>query len=127
MAKVVLNGQAVDTTAKGATVKVAGKDLELTLVYVGADEAGQSWTWEPYKGIKAETVKAGNKVATTLSAAGKTIFTNLTAQSVFEVIHAKYGQSKATTDSLYKKANPGRKESKQGTQAKIVITEQGNW
>lgn len=131
MSKLFVNGNAVEGMPKQVKVTVAKKDLDLTLVYIAETEQGTKFTWTPVAGkanIKCETVKVGNRVATSLKDGDKVIFTNLTAQSVFAVVNAVFGQPVGTTDSIYKKSNPERKESKASAgAAKVVITEKGNW
>lgn len=123
----IINGKSIDTNAKKAEVLINGKTVELTLVYIAETETPDAqFEWTPIDGITAVTTKVGNRVATSLKAGKKVLFTNLTAQSVFTVIDAKFGQAPSKTDSLYKKANPARKESKQGT-AQAVKVEQGEW
>lgn len=123
--KIMVNGTAIEGMPKVVEVPVAGKTLKLTLVHIGEAEAPEhKWTWAPVNGnteLQAETIKVGNRVATTLKVKGKAVFTNLTAQSVFEVILAKFGQSTSTTDSIYKRSNPARKEAKAGGAAKVVV------
>jgi hypothetical protein len=126
--KVVINGKTVEGLPKSVKLAVAGKEIEITLVYISKEESSKSWTWNPVAGndkLVAKTSKTGNRVATTLEFEGKAVFTNLTAQSVFAVVNAKFGQSVGTTDSIYKKANPERKESAKGASSKVVITEKG--
>ena len=66
----------------------------------------------------ASTIKANNKV----------VFENLTAQSVFQVLNAKFGWTVGKADSVYKKSNPTRKEFKaSGGASKVVITEAGTF
>ena len=123
----VINGKNVEGTPKQAQVTVNGKVLKLTLVYIGEGEVPEAkFNWTPVEGVAATTTKVGNRVATELKVGKKTIFTNLTAQSVFAVVEAKYGQAPSKTDSIYKKANPARKESKQGTAATVTV-EAGEW
>ena len=123
----IINGKKVDGNPKKAEVTINGKVVQLTLVYIGEAEPKEAkFTWTPVDGITASTEKVGNRVATTLKADRKILFTNLTAQSVFAVIEAKFGQAPSKTDSIYKKANPARKESKQGA-AQAVTVEAGEW
>jgi len=130
MSKVIINGRAVEGSPKAVKVTVNGKELDLTLVYVLESENPIKWEWHPIYGIDklvAKSVKVGNRVATTLEYDKKVIFTNLTAQSVFAVINAKFSQPISTTDSIYKRSNPARKESKGNIGSKVVITESGTW
>jgi hypothetical protein len=129
--KIIVNGNAVEGMPKQVKVTVAKKELELTLVYVGKDEKGTKFTWKPVaskEDLVCTTVKAGNRVSTEIKQGDKVIFTNLTAQSVFTIVNAVFGQPISTTNSIYTKSNPDRKESKAGAgAAKVVITAQGNW
>lgn len=131
MSKVTINGKTVEGAPKMVKVPVNGKELDLTLVYVSESENPIKWDWKPIPGndkLVAKSSKSGNRVATTLVYDKKEVFTNLTAQSVFAVINAKFSQPVAVTDGIYKKCNPARKEGKGNTgSSKVVITEQGNW
>jgi len=132
MAKnVILNGRTVEGMPKMVKLPINGKEVNLTLVYIVEGENGTNWEWQPVSGnnkLICKSQKMGNRVANTLEFEGKTIFTNLTAQSVFAVILAKFSQPKSTTDSIYKKCNPERKEGKGSSgSSKMVITENGNW
>jgi hypothetical protein len=131
MSKVVINGKKVEGCPKMVRVPVNGKELDLTLVYVNDSENPIKWDWKPVPGndkLVAKTAKSGNRVATTIEFGGIPVFTNLTAQSVFAVINAKFSQPISTTDSIYKKCNPLRKESKGNSgSARMVITEKGSW
>jgi len=128
---IIVNGKKVEGCPKMVKVPVNGKELDLTLVYVNDSENPIKWDWKPVPGndkLVAKTSKAGNRVATTIEYDKKVIFTNLTAQSVFAVINAKFSQPVSTTDGIYKKCNPARKESKGNSgNSKVVITEQGSW
>ncbi len=131
MSKVTINGKTVEGSPKSVKVPVNGKELDLTLVYVNDSENPIKWDWKPISGndkLVAKSSKSGNRVSTTIEFDKKVIFTNLTAQSVFAVVNAKFSQPVSTTDSIYKKCNPARKEGKGNTgSSKVVITEQGNW
>lgn len=125
MSKIIINGTAVEGAPKAVVVKVNEKEIKLTLVHIADDEQPEyKWTWNPVNGntdLVAETIKVGNRVATTLKYQKKTVFTSLTAQSVFEVIHTKFGQAVGTTDSIYKRSNPARKEAKKGAVAVVTV------
>jgi hypothetical protein len=131
MSKVTINGKSVEGQPKQVKLTVAGKELDITLVYVNKDEKATEFSWKPIASnekLECKTAKVGNRVATSIILEGKTVFTNLTAQSVFAVISAKFNQPASTTNSIYTKSNPDRKESKASAgAAKVVITEQGNW
>lgn len=128
---IIVNGKNVEGSPKMVKVPVNGKELDLSLVYVNDSENPIKWDWHPIYGndkLVAKSAKSGNRVATTLEFGGIPVFTNLTAQSVFAVINAKFSQPVSTTDSIYKRSNPLRKESKGKTgSAKMVITEVGKW
>jgi len=131
MSKIIINGRPVEGLPKSVRVPVNGKELDLTLVYVSDTENPIKWDWKPIPGndkLVAKSSKSGNRVSTTIEYDKKVIFTNLTAQSVFAVINAKFSQPVSTTDGIYKKCNPARKEGKGNSgSSRIVITEQGNW
>lgn len=129
--KVIINGIQLDTKPKMVDITISGKAVKLTLTYVDNPNEADNWEWFPVpadRKLKAIAKKQGNKIENTLQYGEKTIFTNLSAQSVFEVVLAKYGQSKGVTDSIYKKSNPYRKESKNGgSSAKLVLDTIGEW
>lgn len=130
MVNMIINGNKIEGSPKQAKVVVAGKELELTLVYIGKDEkADATFRWnEAPEGIEIESVKVGNRVATTIKANKKVVFENLTAQATFQVLNAKFGWTIGKADAVYKKSNPKRKESKAGAGAsKVVITEAGTF
>lgn len=128
---IIVNGKKVEGSPKMVKVPVNGKEVDLTLVYVNDSENPIKWDWHPVSGnekLVAKSAKSGNRVSTTLEFGGIPVFTNLTAQSVFAVINAKFSQPVSTTDSIYKRSNPLRKESKGKTgSARMVITEKGSW
>lgn len=128
---IIVNGKKVEGSPKMVKVPVNGKEVDLTLVYVNDSENPIKWDWQPVAGndkLVAKSAKSGNRVATTLEFGGIPVFTNLTAQSVFTVINAKFSQPVSVTDGIYKRSNPLRKESKGKTgSARMVITEKGSW
>ncbi len=130
MVNMIINGKKIEGSPKQAKVVVAGKELELTLVYIGKDEKPEAkFKWiEAPEGVEIESVKVGNRVASTIKANNKVVFENLTAQSVFQVLNAKFGWTVGKADAVYKKSNPTRKESKaSGGASKVVITEAGTF
>ena len=136
----IINGKKIEGQPKQVKVTVAGKELDLTMVFIGKDEKPEAkfkWNESP-DGITLESAKVGNRVATTISViekgkdnkpdTQKVVFENLTAQSTFQVLNAKFGWTIGKADSVYKKSNPTRKESKAGAgAAKVVITEAGTF
>ena len=140
MQNMIINGKKIEGQPKQVKVTVAGKELDLTLVYVNKDEKPEAefkWNETP-ESIEIESVKVGNRVATTISTiekdkdgkpdVHKVVFEDLTAQSTFQILNAKFGWSIGKADSVYKKSNPTRKESKAGAGAsKVVITEAGTF
>lgn len=126
----IINGKKFDGQPKQVKVTVAGKELDLTMAYIGKDESPDAkFNWnEAPEGIEIESVKVGNRVATTIKADKKVVFENLTAQSTFQILNAKFGWTVGKADAVYKKSNPARKESKAGAGAsKVVITEAGTF
>jgi hypothetical protein len=133
----IVNGTKVEGTPKSVKVTVKGKELELTMAYIAeADVVEHTFNWceTPSADIVIESRKSGNRVVTSIIQAKKddkgkvtkkVIFDSLTAQSAFSVLETVFGWSKSKSDTVYKKSNPGRKESKQGAASKIVITEAG--
>lgn len=136
----IINGTKFDGQPKQVKVTVAGKELELTMVYIGKDEkADASFKWcEAPEGIEIQSVKVGNRVASTITVVEpakdgkketrKVVFEALTSQSVFQVLNTKFGWTLGKADSVYKKSNPTRKEAKAGAGAsKVTITAEGTF
>jgi hypothetical protein len=126
----IINGKKIEGQPKQVKVPVNGKELDLTMVFISKDEkADATFKWvEAPEGVEIESVKVGNRIASTIKADKKVVFENLTAQSVFQVLNAKFGWSVGKADSVYKKSNPTRKESKASAGAsKVTITEAGTF
>lgn len=130
----IINGQTVETMAKQVTTSIGGKEVTLNMAYISEVEAKDALTFEfnPLKdkdGYTAKATKAGNKVAIELvkKATKKgekdtTVFTNLTAQSLFTVLEAAFGQSRATSNNIYVRSNPARKQaSKAASSIKVEV------
>ena len=128
---VIINGLKVEGFPKSVKCPIKGKEVDLNLTYIADAEKPSSWEWLPISGNKDLMVKAsksGNKVSNEIIFKGNPIFTNLSAQSVFQVMLYAFGQPISTTDNNYKKGNPFRKESKSGSSsAKMVLTEKGTF
>jgi hypothetical protein len=123
---VILNGNNVNTQAKQVQLNVNNVALNLTLVYLSQVEMENSvkFEFEIVKNVKVQCVKASKKIACTVVFNNKVVFTNLSVQSVFAVIQAKFKQSVATSNNLYVKANTTRKQYN-ASASKLVITENG--
>lgn len=119
----IINGTKVEGAPKAVIVTVKGKELKLTLVHIGADEVPeQKFTWkEAPEGVTIETIKVGNRVASTIKQGKKVIFEDLTAQSVFAVLNAAFDWSTGKSDGIYKKSNPSRKEAQKGAVAVVKV------
>jgi len=132
----IINGQEVSQMAKRVTTSVNGKEVTLNMAYISDVEAKDALTFEfnPLKdkdGYVAKAVKAGNKVAIELvkKATKKgekdtVVFSNLTAQSLFTVLEAAFGQSRATSNSIYVRSNPARKQASKAA-ASITVNVEG--
>lgn len=133
----IINGQKIETMAKKVTTSVNGKEITLNMAYISEIEAKDATRFEfnPLKDRTdyiAKATKAGNKVAIELvkKATKKgekdtTVFTNLTAQALFTVLEAAFGQSKATSNSIYVRSNPARKQASKGAASIKVEVEGG--
>lgn len=130
----IINGQTVETMAKQVTTTIGGKEVTLNMAYISEVEAKDATRFEfnPLKdkeGYTAKATKAGNKVAIELikKATKKgekdiVVFSNLTAQSLFTVLEAAFGQSRATSNSIYVRSNPTRKQaSKAASSIKVEV------
>jgi len=134
--EMIINGQEVSQMAKRVTTSVNGKEVTLNMAYISDVEAKDALTFEfnPLKdkdGYVAKAVKAGNKVAIELvkKATKKgekdtVVFSNLTAQSLFTVLEAAFGQSRATSNSIYVRSNPARKQASKAA-ASITVNVEG--
>ena len=133
----IINGQKIETMAKKVTTSVNGKEITLNMAYISEIEAKDA-TRSEFNPLKdrtdyiAKATKAGNKVAIELvkKATKKgekdtTVFTNLTAQALFTVLEAAFGQSKATSNSIYVRSNPARKQASKGAASIKVEVEGG--
>lgn len=133
----IINGQTVETMAKQVSTAIGGKEVTLNMAYISETEQKDALTFEfnPLKdkdGYTAKATKAGNKVAIELikKATKKgekdtTVFTNLTAQSLFTVLEAAFGQSRATSNSIYVRSNPARKQASRAASSIKVEVEAG--
>ena len=133
----IINGTLVETMAKQVSTTVSGKEVTLNMAYITDVEATQATKFEfnPLKdkdGYTARAVKAGNKIAIELvkKATSKkeedtVVFSNLTAQSLFTVLETAFGQSKATSNNIYVRANPARKQASKSAASIIVNVEGG--
>lgn len=132
----VINGSLVETMAKQVSTAISGKDVTLNMAYITDVEATDATVFEfnPLKdkeGYIAKAIKSGNKVAIALikKATGKkgedqVVFSNLTAQGLFTVLEAAFGQSKATSNNIYVRANPARKQASKSA-ASITVNVEG--
>lgn len=132
--KMIINGQKIETMAKKVSTTIGGKEVTLNMAYISETEQKDALTFE-FNPLKDKTdyiaraTKAGNKVAIELvkKATKKgekdtTVFTNLTAQSLFTVLEAAFGQSRATSNSIYVRSNPARKQaSKAAASIKVEV------
>ena len=127
MSKIIINGKSVEGSPSSAIVPVNGKNLELQLRHV--DGSALKWEFFPLKDdktVKAIALKQDKSVSISLVVSGKVIFSSLTAQAMFQVLLAKFGQSKNVSDKIYISNNPHRKQGKGGS-ATVTITEGGTW
>lgn len=132
----IINGQTVETMAKQVTTAIGGKEVTLNMAYISEVEAKDALTFEfnPLKdkeGYIAKALKSGNKIsielvkkATKKGEKDTTVFSNLTAQSLFTVLEAAFGQSRATSNSIYVRSNPARKQASKGA-ASIKVNVEG--
>lgn len=132
----IINGQVVETMAKQVSTTISGKEVTLNMAYITDVEMTDATQFEfnPLKDktdYTARAVKAGNKIAIELvkKATGKkeqdtVVFTNLTAQSLFTVLESAFGQSKATSNNIYVRANPARKQASKSA-ASITVNVEG--
>ena len=133
----IINGQKIETMAKQVTTTIGDKEVTLNMAYISEVEAKDALTFEfnPLKdkeGYIAKALKSGNKVAIELikKATKKgekdtTVFSNLTAQSLFTVLEAAFGQSRATSNNIYVRSNPARKQASKGAASIKVEVEAG--
>ena len=133
----IINGQKIESLAKQVTTAIGGKEVTLNMAYISETEQKDATRFEfnPLKdkeGYIARAVKAGNKVAIELvkKATKKgekdtTVFTNLTAQSLFTVLEAAFGQSRSVSNSIYVRSNPARKQASKGAASIKVEVEDG--
>ena len=132
----IINGQKIETMAKQVTTAIGGKEVTLNMAYITDVEAKDATRFEfnPLKdkdGYTAKATKAGNKIsielikkATKKGEKDTTVFSNLTAQSLFTVLEAAFGQSRSTSNSIYVRSNPARKQASKGA-ASIKVNVEG--
>ena len=133
----IINGQKIETMARQVTTAIGGKEVTLNMAYITEVEAKDALTFEfnPLKdkeGYIAKALKSGNKIAIELvkKATKKgekdtVVFSNLTAQSLFTVLEAAFGQSKSTSNSIYVRSNPARKQASRAASSIKVEVEGG--
>lgn len=133
----IINGQKIESLAKQVTTAIGGKEVTLNMAYITDVEAKDAISFEfnPLKdkeGYIAKALKSGNKVAIELikKATKKgekdtTVFSNLTAQSLFTVLESAFGQSRSISNSIYVRSNPARKQASKGAASIKVEVEGG--
>ncbi len=133
----IINGKKIDQMAKQVTTKIGDKEVTLNMAYISEIEQKDATHFEfnPLKdteGYIAKAVKSGNKIAIELikKATKKgekdtVVFSNLTAQSLFTVLEAAFGQSKSTSNSIYIRSNPTRKQASRAASSIKVEVEAG--
>ena len=133
----IINGKKIDQMAKQVTTKIGDKEVTLNMAYITDVEATDATHFEfnPLKdkeGYIAKALKSGNKIAIELikKATKKgekdtVVFSNLTAQSLFTVCEAAFGQSKSTSNSIYIRSNPTRKQASRAASSIKVEVESG--
>ena len=133
----IINGQTVETMAKQVSTTINGKEVTLNMAYITEVDAKDATHFEfnPLKdkeGYTARAVKAGNKIAIELvkKATNKKeqdtiVFSNLTAQSLFTVLETAFGQSRATSNNIYVRSNPARKQASRAASSITVNVEGG--
>lgn len=133
----IINGQKIETMAKQVTTAIGGKEVTLNMAYITDVEAKDATRFEfnPLKdkeGYIAKALKSGNKIsielikkATKKGEKDTIVFSNLTAQSLFTVLEAAFGQSKSTSNNIYVRSNPARKQASKGAASIKVEVEAG--
>ena len=133
----IINGQKIETMAKQVTTAIGGKEVTLNRTYISETEQKDATHFEfnPLKdkeGYTARATKAGNKIsielvkkATKKGEKDTVVFSNLTAQSLFTVLEAAFGQSRATSNSIYVRSNPARKQASRAASSIKVEVEAG--
>ena len=118
----IINGQKIESLAKKVSTTIAGKEVTLNMAYISETEQKDATHFEfnPLKDRTdyiAKATKAGNKIsielikkATKKGEKDTVVFSNLTAQSLFTVLEAAFGQSRSISNSIYVRSNPARKQ-----------------
>lgn len=131
----IINGQTVETMAKQVSTTINGKEVTLNMAYITEVEMTDATQFEfnPLKDktdYTARAVKAGNKIAielvktTTKKGENTVVFSNLTAQSLFTVLESAFGQSRSTSNNIYVRSNPARKQASKSA-ASITVNVEG--
>lgn len=133
----IINGQTIEQMAKQVGTTINGKEVTLNMAYITDVEMTDAISFEfnPLKDktdYTARAVKAGNKIAielvkkaTTKKGEDTVVFSNLTAQSLFTVLETAFGQSRSTSNNIYVRSNPARKQASRSASSITVNVEGG--
>lgn len=133
----IINGQTIEQMAKQVGTTINGKEVTLNMAYITDVEMTDAISFEfnPLKDktdYTARATKAGNKIAielvkkaTTKKGEDTVVFSNLTAQSLFTVLETAFGQSRSTSNNIYVRSNPARKQASRSASSITVNVEAG--
>lgn len=107
MSKIVVNGQEVDF-CKSVTFPIKGNAVTVTFAQASALELENSskFEWDLTKDLHiiSQNITGSIKTLHSVVLKKKVIFTNVTAQGLFQIALAYNGQGITSSDGLYKKA-----------------------
>ena len=126
MAKIIINGNEVES-GTNVEMMLNGQKVTLTTSTLSDLELKNAdvKTWEAGHGVTCKFYNVGTKKYNDVYVGDKLIFSNMTAQAVFTLMLAQFGQDVNTTNRLYKKGI-GRKDGVSTRKAKVVVTDNSN-
>lgn len=125
VAKLVVNGQEVATTAKQVSTRIKDSEVTLNCTYIHENELANAYTSSftvkaQDKNIEVHYAKVDNRVSASVYINSVLAFSSLSIQAVFTVLNAAYGLSKSTLNNLYVKSNSTRKQASKSVNSVVV-------
>ena len=123
--KLIANGQVIDQMARKITCKIKHHEVTLNCTYVSEHELKNAYKSSfdvtvDNKNIIVAYCKIGSRVSATIYVNNVIVFSSLSMQGVFTVLHLAYGISKSALNSLYIKSNATRKQQSKSVNSIIV-------
>jgi hypothetical protein len=123
--KLIINGAQVETTAKQVTCIINNTEVTLNCTYIHASELKDAYTSSFNVTVNGKEVtvtyaKITNRVSASIYINEVLVFSSLSMQAVFTVLHTAYGLSKSSLNNLYIKSNSTRKQASKSVSNVVV-------